>query len=355
MAKFYRQIGSLTQLIGELEREGIGAFRTMDDIRSFYNNCQSSINRIREECREILRQEVVDRESRYRELSRRLDRKIEERRTLLTNELKELTRTLAVNENRNMLMRLLFFFRKKRLTKRKKILENSFEEELRRPSRKALARINSIRSEIEDRTNNAEDWVERYSASNIEEQKRIFSLLSKHKYLFYGAEGEERVARELSNLPDTYTVINDCRLEFSPPLYDRNNNDRIYSIQIDHVVVGPTGLYLVETKNWSKDSVENTELFSPIKQLKRNNFAIFRLLNQAVEKGEIDNFSSHWGDRRISPKNILCLINHRPHQEFQYVKTLSENQIAYYISNQRQAFSQKEVKSLADDLLSRIA
>ncbi len=355
MAKVYKQVGSLTQLIDELEREGMGAFRTMDDIRSFRKNCESSSDRIREECREILRQEVVDLESRCKSLSLKRDQKLKERETLLINELEELKGILAGNTKRNTLLRLLFFFRKKRLTKRKKILENSFEEELRKPFRKGFAKIASIRSEIEDRKNNAEKWVEHYSASNIEEQKRILSLLSKHKYLFYGAEGEERVARELSNLPDTYTVINDCRLEFSPPLYDRNNNDRIYSIQIDHVVVGPTGLYLVETKNWSKDSVENTELFSPIKQLKRNNFAIFRLLNQAVEKGEIDNFSSHWGDRRISPKNILCLINHRPHQEFQYVKTLSENQIAYYISNQRQAFSQKEVKSLADDLLSRIA
>ncbi|MYJ23560.1 MAG: NERD domain-containing protein, partial [Nitrospira sp. SB0673_bin_12] len=138
------------------------------------------------------------------------------------------------------------------------------------------------------------------------------------------------------------------------PIYDRNNDDRIYSIQIDHLVVGPTGLYLVETKNWSEDSVGNPELFSPIRQLKRYNFAIFVLLNQAVERGEIDNFSNHWGDRQISPKNILCLINHRPNQEFQYVRTLSENQIAHYVGNQRQAFSPRETESLAGYLLSRI-
>ena len=101
--------------------------------------------------------------------------------------------------------------------------------------------------------------------------------------------------------------------------------------------------------------MENTELFSPIRQLRRSNFAIFVLLNQAVERGAIDNFSNHWGDRRISPKNILCLINHRPNQEFQYVSILSENQITQYVKNQRQAFSQNEVESLAENLLSRIA
>ena len=355
MARIYRKVGSLTQLIDELEREGIDTFRTLDEIRSFRNNCESSLNRIREEYREILRQEVVDLELKCRQLSLKLDQKIRERETLLQNELEDLKRTLAGNAKRNMLMRLFFFFRKKRLTKRKKILETSFENEVERPFRKGFAKIDSLMAEIEDRTNNAEDWVERYSASDREEQERILSVFRKHKYLFYGAEGEERVVRELSRLPDTYTVINDYRLEFSPPVYDRRNDDRIYSVQIDHVVIGPTGLYLVETKNWSRDSVENTELFSPIKQLKRSNSAIFRLLNRAVERGAIDNFSTHWGDRRISPKNILCLINHMPNQEFQYVRTLSENQITQYVQNQRQAFSQNEVESLAENLLSRIA
>ena len=354
MARIRRQIGSLTQLIDELEREGIGAFRTLDDIRSFHNHYNNSLNRIRTKYGEILRKEVVGLESKYDQISLKLDRKIEVRETLLKDELEELKGSLARNENRNMLMRLFFFSRKKRLTKRKTILENSFEEELRKPFRKGFAKIASIRSEIEDRKNNAEKWVERYSASDIEKQKKILAVFRKYKYLFYGAEGEEKVSRELSRLPDTYTVINDYRLEFPRPIYDRNNDDRIFSIQIDHVVVGPTGLYLVETKNWSRDSVENTELFSPIRQLKRNNFAIFVLLNQAVERGEIDSFSNHWGDRKISPKNILCLINHRPHQEFQYVKTLSENQIAQYVGNQSQTFSQIEGNSLAENLLSRI-
>lgn len=355
MAKIYRQVGSLTQLINELEREGIGTFRTMNDIRSFQNNCQSSLHRIRERYGEIVRQEVVALESKYKKLSLKLDRKIQEKEYFLRNELRELKGILAGDEKRNMLMRLFFFFRKKRLTKRKRILESSFEEELRRPFRKGFAKINSMRSEIEDRKNNAEDWVERYSASAREKQKRNLGVLRKHSYLFYGAEGEEKVTRALSNLPDTFTVINDYRLEFAQPIYDRNNDDRINSIQIDHVVIGPTGLYLVETKNWSKDSVGNPELFSPIKQLKRNNFAIFVLLNQAVERGEIDNFSDHWGNRRISPKNILCLMNHRPNREFQYVTILFENQIAQYVGNQRQAFSQMEVESLVENLLSRVA
>ena len=172
MAKVYRKVGSLTQLIDELKREGIGAFRTMDDIRSFRNNCESSSDRIREEYREILRQEVVDLELKCRQLSLKLDQKIAARETLLKDELEKLKESLARNANRNMLMRLFFFFRKKRLTKRKAVLENSFEKEVERPFRKGFTKIDSLRAEIEDRRNNAEDWVERYSASDIEKEKR---------------------------------------------------------------------------------------------------------------------------------------------------------------------------------------
>lgn len=327
----------------------------MDAIRAFHNDYDNSLDRIRAKYREILRQEVIELKSKCTRISSELDRRIEARKTLLKDELEDLRGTLAVNENRSILLRWFFFFRKRRLTKRKTILENSFENEVERPFRKGFVKIDSLKAEIEDKSNNADNWVERYSASEIGEQQRTHSALEKHKSLFYGAEGEERVERELSRLPDTYTVINDYRLKFSQPIYDRNNDDRIYSIQIDHVVVGPTGLFLVETKNWSRESVENTDLFSPIRQLKRSNYAIFVSLNQAVRGESLANFSHHWGDRKISPKSILCLINHRPSQEFQYVKTLSENQIANHVMNQRQTFSQREVNSLVENLLSRIA
>ena len=156
MAKIYRQSGSLTQLIDELEREKTGKFRTIDEIRSFYDNCKNSHNRILKKHAGILRTELVDLECKYKKLSLQLDRQIKERETLLRNELKELKATLAGNEKRNVLTRLFFFFWKKILTRRKAILDNSFEKESRKPFRKGFKKIESVRSEIEDRKTNAE-------------------------------------------------------------------------------------------------------------------------------------------------------------------------------------------------------
>src|SRR2546426_10659207 len=53
-----------------------------------------------------------------------------------------------------------------------------------------------------------------------------------------GLQGEERVAWELSYLSDEFLLLNDVMLPGS-----KGN--------IDHVVVGPTGVFIVETKNYS--------------------------------------------------------------------------------------------------------
>ena len=176
-------------------------------------------------------------------------------------------------------------------------------------------------------------------------------IQSEHPYIFSGAQGEEHVARQLSKLPDEYTVIHNYNLAFPRPLYDRRNDDRIYSVQIDHLVIGPTGLYLIETKHWSKTSQENRNLFSPIKQLRRSGFALFRMLNQAIENRHISGFAHHWGEQQISPKNILCFLKHAPRERFQHVTVLSPQRLTHYIHHQEQLFSRQQIESLVEYLL----
>jgi len=62
-----------------------------------------------------------------------------------------------------------------------------------------------------------------------------------------GAEGEERIARTLSFLPSDYFVFHSLWLP----------GDAIGPKDVDHLVVGPTGVYALETKNWTGEiSVE---------------------------------------------------------------------------------------------------
>lgn len=57
-----------------------------------------------------------------------------------------------------------------------------------------------------------------------------------------GARGELSVSRRLrSRLPKTWAIINDVVLEYQPGKYT----------QIDHIAIGPGGIFLIETKAWA--------------------------------------------------------------------------------------------------------
>jgi hypothetical protein len=79
---------------------------------------------------------------------------------------------------------------------------------------------------------------------------------SRRRLLNYitGALGEERVARELAFLPAGYHVFHGVApLAGGPPHRGRD---------YDHVVVGPTGVFVVETKNWRGEiSLRDGEAF----------------------------------------------------------------------------------------------
>ncbi len=79
-----------------------------------------------------------------------------------------------------------------------------------------------------------------------------------------GAEGEEKVARILSFLSANHTVFNDLELEEQ-------------GADFDHIVIAPTGIFVIETKNWGGNiTFENGQILyngqppsrSPLKQVK---------------------------------------------------------------------------------------
>lgn len=75
-------------------------------------------------------------------------------------------------------------------------------------------------------------WVLYMFASMLVGQGKRRTILRR------GLEGEQRTERLLSGLPDDYTVISDLTIHGGGK-----------ESQIDHVVVGPTGVFVIETKN----------------------------------------------------------------------------------------------------------
>lgn len=86
---------------------------------------------------------------------------------------------------------------------------------------------------------------------------QAYDFLKKNKTYLFGAEGEETVIKVLNRLPDDYHVLNDIILRFSPPLFWVKTGRKVWSCQIDHIIAGPTGFFVLETKNCTTSNFKN--------------------------------------------------------------------------------------------------
>jgi hypothetical protein len=193
--------------------------------------------------------------------------------------------------------------------------------------------------------NNFEEAVNQSSSSELQNISRKRTVIKEINNFIYGAIGEHKVAEALSKLSDDYILINDFTCSFHPALFHSKQNDYIKSVQIDHILVAPSGVFLIETKNWSENSMKNKVLRSPVQQVLRTNFALFIILEGNTLKNH------HWGQRKIPIKNIITFINQKPTEEFQFVKILSLNELVNYITYFPPCFSKEEVQKIADYLL----
>jgi hypothetical protein len=137
-------------------------------------------------------------------------------------------------------------------------------------------------------------------------------------------------------------------MNYHPPIYRRKTNDWIKSIQIDHIVVGPTGLYLIETKNWSKESTQNTDFYSPSEQLRRSAHAIFCELSDPSNAYKFYSFQTYDGMQKISAKQILLMVGNGSYDDVDFVRVCSLDTVNPYITYGREVFSPEQMKELVE-------
>ncbi|MEX2477086.1 MAG: nuclease-related domain-containing protein [Gracilimonas sp.] len=169
--------------------------------------------------------------------------------------------------------------------------------------------------------------------------------------LISGAVGENAVINELKKLPNSFYIVNDFSLTFSPPIYNRKKDDRITSIQIDHLLICQSGIFIIETKNWSSESIQNLDLRSPIEQINRNSYALFVTINSESNLNLVEH---HWGSKKVPIRNIIVMTNSAPREEFKYVKVLHLDNLNSYVKYFDPIFSDSEVENIFHHLNSRL-
>lgn len=354
MCRSYNKIGSLTTLKLHLEENNIHDFKSLKEVIDF----QKSFT--------ICRQQLISQHENLIEEEKNmlsidlpnLNTAIETQRQLsvqiLTNEIYKLKQKLdflASTNSTNFFHKLtnrLKHWNYKRKIKRE---EHKFEFRVKMSIGKLVEDYQFKSNRYEFITSNFNEAVKQSVYDPLSELERKKATIDELNSYIYGALGEQKVVKTLETLSDEYFLINDFAVSLSPAIYNRKENDYIKSVQIDHILVGPSGVFIIETKNWSQKSLENLDLHSPVKQIRRTSFALFYLLNNKMSNYKLYLDSHHWGEKKIPIKNLIVIINIKPKEEFQYVKILTVNELVSYVRYFKPVFSQAETEKIVETIL----
>ncbi len=168
-----------------------------------------------------------------------------------------------------------------------------------------------------------------------------YFYLNKYRTYNGGWEGEKRVAKLLkSTLNDDYYLVNEVRLDKGGDL--------------DHLVLGPNGIFVIETKNWSgkiachgddwQRQDHNKFNGSPSRQVKKNTTKIKRLLEAqpALRKHGI------W----VEPIVVFTNNNIELHLNKPTVTVLRLHELPNYITNYKNynPYTTKQLEQITKEI-----
>lgn len=354
MCQIYNEVGALTYIKNTLKKNKFDDFETLEQIIVFQRNFDKEVanSKLLEE--NVLRQEVVDLEKEISKLKTQIEQNTELKKQQLDEQIKHLEQDLQNLEQRrltNFIEKMVFQFKRWLKSRKHRRLKTNYEKIIKKYVRSLQKKLDQTRKRYDILTNEFDKILEKNvnnRIKNLERKKKVFDELIP---FVYGAFGEQKVVEVLKKLPDDYYLINDFKVNFKPGLYNKSENYYINSVQMDHILIGPGGVFLIETKNWSEESLDNLNLRSPVEQIRRANYALFRLLNNEIRIMNLRLNFHHWGQKKVSPKNLLVLTNVKPSEEFQFVKVLALNELLSYINFFKPTFTPSEVQQIAEFLL----
>ena len=355
MSKTYNTIGSLTTLKSHLEESNIYDFKSLKEVIDFQSSFAISRQQLISNHKNLIEEEKNLLNVELKDLDTAIETQKKQTEELLTDEIEKLKQHYNISTCHNptnlfqKITKSLRLWNYKRKIKNK---ENKFDREVKSTISHLVDNYQKKSNRYQFITSNVDEAVKQsvhHSLSELERKKTVIDNLNS---FIYGALGEQKVVKALENLSDEFFLINDFSVSFSSAIYNRQENDYIKSIQIDHILVAPSGIFLIETKNWSEKSLKNLSLRSPVQQIRRTSFVLFKLLNNEMSNFHLRLDRHHWGDKKISIKNLIVMTNTKPQEEFQYVKVLTLNELLGYINYFNPTFSINETQRIANFLLS---
>lgn len=339
--KVYNTVGSLTYIKERLAWNKINDFHSVNELLSFLDNYAAIREKIISEQKELTKEE---RNNLAIEIAK-LDEEIATQNNLLRQRLTDRIENLKqhidnlVQSEKSYIQEITYSFRAVYNMLKVQWLKLSFERTIKKALIEQVNIVDDKRKRLQYLDSNLEKVAEERCGVALQELDRKKKVIDQIKTFIYGAKGEQMVVNALAPLSDDYTLINDFTYTFNNGL--KSKKDRLYikSIQIDHLLISTAGIFIIETKNWSSDSLENSSLRSPVEQVKRAQVALSHLVTPMANL----RFSKHhWGDRKIPIRNLVVLINQKPREEFDHVEILTLNELCNYVTHFKPTLSTEE-------------
>lgn len=123
-----------------------------------------------------------------------------------------------------------------------------------------------------------------------------------------GAKAELEVIAQLRKLPGECTVFNNIKLRATR--FIRFNGIPLQSSQLDHLVLSPAGLFVVETKRWSRQFAESGRYHNPFDQVQRARYLCQDVLKRTFGKLPVRSLILSAGSLPEAPEDSFTKVLH---------------------------------------------
>ncbi len=354
MARIINKVGALSALKNELDKRNITQFQSIKDIKEFERTYVQQLEDIGEEIRLKLKSKLESISAELdglipiiRSKRAKAEEEVNERISKANMRIKSLE-----NQKKNAFQRFVTNIIVLLLHSKIRLIENRRTHYIQRSFKQEKSEQDHLTERFNELNKNFEEIVNRDVDKHVRGIKHTKASIDELRPVILGSIGEGMVSSTLSALPDSYVAINDVHIQLSKPIFYPSENDRIFSFQIDHVVVGPGGVFVIETKHWGKESISNRDLFSPVKQVRRSGYALFRVIKNAINNGLIS-LDNSWGDRSLSVRNIIVFTASIAKEKYEYVKLIDLASLNGYIKWFDEELATADVDKIVSYLIDR--
>jgi hypothetical protein len=137
-------------------------------------------------------------------------------------------------------------------------------------------KIDQLKDALEKTQKNSDIIIEKQCQPIADKVKLLENALKSPELA--GGIAELELIENLKALPDNFFVINDVEIEINRAIHF--DGEWLKSAQIDHVVVTPSGIFVIEVKNWSTKFVQEGDYFDPYQQVKRSSYLCYKIIGE---------------------------------------------------------------------------